>query len=156
MPLLMTFSPGMVNNIKSKGKNNMATEIYLGIPPQHVVDWIESHSEPVPATHADTWYKYAGDTEWRTVSISGEIIGDYIEEEDDGTPTTQIPDVENVVALEIGTDVTRIGDYAFKYCTNLTSVTIGNSVTSIGVCAFAYCNGLASVTIPNGVTNIEG
>lgn len=25
--------------------------------------------------HADTWYKYAGDTEWRTVSISGAIEG---------------------------------------------------------------------------------
>ena len=33
--------------------------------------------------HADTWYKYEGDTEWRTVSISGTISGD----EDEGTPT---------------------------------------------------------------------
>ena len=23
--------------------------------------------------HADTWYKYANDTEWRTVSITGAI-----------------------------------------------------------------------------------
>ena len=27
-----------------------------------------------PAYHADTWYKYEGDTEWRTVNITGEIV----------------------------------------------------------------------------------
>ena len=37
-----------------------------------------------PAYHADTWYKYAGDTEWRTVSITGEIGGGTEEH----TPTT--------------------------------------------------------------------
>ena len=25
----------------------MATEIYLGNPPQHVIDWIREHSKPV-------------------------------------------------------------------------------------------------------------
>lgn len=25
----------------------MATEIYLGNPPQHVIDWIKAHSKPV-------------------------------------------------------------------------------------------------------------
>ena len=35
-----------------------------------------------PASHTDTWYKYAGDTEWRTVSIQGAIVGS------DETPTT--------------------------------------------------------------------
>ena len=28
-----------------------------------------------PTYHADTWYKYAGDTEWRTISITGTISG---------------------------------------------------------------------------------
>ena len=31
---------------------------------------------PEPTYHADTWYKYDGDTEWRAVSITGEIYGD--------------------------------------------------------------------------------
>ena len=35
-----------------------------------------------PAYHADTWYKYANDTEWRTISITGEISGSG------STPTT--------------------------------------------------------------------
>jgi hypothetical protein len=37
-----------------------------------------------PAYHADTWYKYANDTEWRTVSITGTISGSI----ENNTPTT--------------------------------------------------------------------
>ncbi len=98
--------------------------------------------------HADTWYKYASDADWRTVSISGAISGG------DGTPTTQIPNVENVVALEIGTGVTSIGKSAFENCSGLQRVTIGDGVNSIGDSAFFGCNGLESVTIPESVTSI--
>lgn len=51
-------------------------------------------------------------------------------------------------------NVTRIGDYAFSFCSGLTSITIGNSVTNIGEWAFGYCSGLKSITIGNSVTNI--
>ena len=54
-----------------------------------------------------------------------------------------------------GKPVTRIGNYAFSYCSGLTSVTIPPSVTSIGHQAFCDCSGLTSVTIPNSVTSIE-
>ena len=56
--------------------------------------------------------------------------------------------------VEIGTNVTSIGNYAFENCKSLTIVTIPDSVTSIGDYAFSYCSGLASVTIGNGVTSI--
>ena len=45
--------------------------------------------------------------------------------------------------------VTTIGNYAFKYCSNLTSVTVGDSVTSIGVQAFDCCNNLKNVIFAN-------
>ena len=56
--------------------------------------------------------------------------------------------------IVIPNNVTSIGDYAFRYCINLTSVTIPNNVTSIGNSAFRYCTNLTSVTIPNNVTDI--
>ena len=59
--------------------------------------------------------------------------------------------IRNVV---IKNGVTRIGNYAFKYCKNLTSITIPNSVTSIGEEVCCYCTELKSVTIPNSVTSI--
>jgi hypothetical protein len=50
--------------------------------------------------------------------------------------------------------VTRIGDWSFAYCANLTRVILPNSVTSIGDAAFAACTRLTSVQIPGGVTSI--
>lgn len=49
--------------------------------------------------------------------------------------------------------VTRIGDYAFYGCANLTSITIPNTVQSIGFAAF-YCCSFSSIEIPNSVTTI--
>ena len=57
-------------------------------------------------------------------------------------------------AVEIGKNVTSIGDYAFNYCYSLASVVIPQGVTSIGNAAFNYCYSLASVVIPNSVTSI--
>lgn len=56
---------------------------------------------------------------------------------------------------DIPETVKKIGNRAFRHCSDLTNVTIPNSVTSIGEYAFAYCYDLSSVTIPNSVTTIE-
>ena len=59
-----------------------------------------------------------------------------------------------VTNLVIPNGVTKIGSYAFWYCSGLTSITIPNSVTNIGSSAFNGCSGLTSITIPNSVTTI--
>ena len=59
-----------------------------------------------------------------------------------------------VTDLVIPNGVTSIGDYAFRYYSNLTSVTIPAGVTNIGECAFYKCSNLTSITIPAGVKNI--
>ena len=46
-------------------------------------------------------------------------------------------------AVEIGKNVTSIGNYAFQYCASLASIVIPQGVTSIGSCAFQYCCGMA-------------
>lgn len=54
----------------------------------------------------------------------------------------------------IGDGVKNIGDSAFRFCTNLTDVTIGNSVESIGAFSFCGCYELKNVTIGSMVTSI--
>lgn len=56
--------------------------------------------------------------------------------------------------IKCASDITSIGDLAFKGCTTLTSVAIPNNVTRIGEFAFESCDGLSSVIIPNSVTSI--
>ena len=107
-----------------------------------------------PATHEETWYKYAGDTEWRT-----KMLGGTIQLTEDGEPTGQIENPYNIVAIEIGTGtqanpVTSIGYGAFVGCSGLTSVAISSSVTYISDYAFRVCSSLTSVTIPDLVTYI--
>lgn len=61
--------------------------------------------------------------------------------------------LKNLVVPE-GT--TRIGQYAFQYCSNLASVSIPASVTRIGYNAFYDCDDLRSVTIHgNGETTLD-
>ena len=50
--------------------------------------------------------------------------------------------------------VTRIGDWAFNFCSGLTSVTLPDGLKSIGEAAFSECSGMTSVNIPAGVTSI--
>ncbi|MBR1878660.1 MAG: leucine-rich repeat domain-containing protein [Paludibacteraceae bacterium] len=60
----------------------------------------------------------------------------------------------SITSIEIGSNVTGIGNYAFSYCTNVTSVTIPDGVTNIAMYAFQGCPNLTSINIPDGVTSI--
>jgi len=62
----------------------------------------------------------------------------------------------NLSSVTIPGSVTSIGGHAFYECTNLSSVTILDGVKSIGEYAFARCSNLSSVTIPGSVTSIAG
>ena len=53
-----------------------------------------------------------------------------------------------------GKTVTKIDNYAFEYCADMTSIIIPNTVTSIGDYAFYGCKGLTSIVIPDSVTKI--
>jgi len=50
--------------------------------------------------------------------------------------------------------VTRIEDYAFRSCQNLTGISIPHGVTQIGLNAFEGCRGLQEITVPAGVSQI--
>lgn len=140
------------------------------LDPLQNVDKCGFNVEYIDASYPETRVTYA-DGSVSSFNIAGEISGSS------STPTTQIPNLSNVVEINIGTDVTSIGQYAFYNCSSLTSVmihdsvtnigrnaftnsglmslTIPDSVTSIGRAIFSGCHGLTSVTIGNGVTIIE-
>ncbi len=81
---------------------------------------------------------------------------------------------ESITSVEIGNNVTSIGDYTFASCNNLESITtsnnvkkgassvalraaslkLPNSITSIGIYAFSDCTSLKNVILPNSVTSI--
>ena len=61
---------------------------------------------------------------------------------------------DQIKSVEIGEDITVIGDYAFSGCEKLTSITIPSSVQTIGSYAFNSCISLESITIPENVTSI--
>ena len=96
---------------------------------------------PKPANN-EIWYTATAKVEpYRTNVFGANIVSNEWNE------TTG----EGVITFD--SEVTKIGNRAFYYCSDLTSVTIPNSVTEIGESAFEYCR-ITSVTIPNNVTTI--
>lgn len=53
-----------------------------------------------------------------------------------------------IKTVVLSNNVTSIGAYAFRGCSELTSITIPDSVTSIGSSAFYGCSSLESITLP--------
>ena len=66
-----------------------------------------------------------------------------------------ITNLENVVAVDIGTNVTSVQRSAFEYCTNLTSIKVPSTVTQFGLYTFRGTN-LNSVVVPSSFTTIAG
>lgn len=56
--------------------------------------------------------------------------------------------------IVVADGVTKIGEKAFYFCSELTKITIPDSVTCIADEAFANCGKLQSVSIPDNVTSI--
>lgn len=66
-----------------------------------------------------------------------------------------IPNINNVVEVDIGEKVTDIGNKAFMECSNLKAINIPGNVVEIGWAAFDSCTSLSSVNIAEGVKNIK-
>ena len=83
-----------------------------------------------------------------TVSGRGEMF-DY--DEDNRSP---FYDSEDIISLVVKSGVSRIGSYAFNYCTYLESVEISNTVSSIGASAFEFCYGMKEIKLGSGISSI--
>ena len=95
--------------------------------------------------------KLSRDTNTLTISGTGEMMsfGSSSREAWFGADCENF--IQNVIVEE---GVTRIGNYAFKGCTNLQTITMPNSLTQIGSYAFSECSGLNNIVIPEKVTTI--
>lgn len=132
----------------------MATNIFLGNPPENIKQFIIENYAPqntlTKITFADGTieeYNIQGELTRNKLSELGiVIISEY---------TTELDQWEHggPIKVEIGNSVTSITQNAFAYCGTLENVTIPNSVTHINELAFYYCN-LTDIIIPNSVTHI--
>jgi hypothetical protein len=59
------------------------------------------------------------------------------------------------IKFQFSDSVTKIGNGAFRYCSNLKNVTIPKSVISIGEYVFADCTGLEKVVVEDGTKSID-
>lgn len=61
----------------------------------------------------------------------------------------------NIKSIEIPNTVTKIADYAFYGCQDLTDIKLPNSIQAIGKLAFYYCMSLKSITLSNSLKIID-
>ncbi len=58
-------------------------------------------------------------------------------------------------SIIIPSNLSSIGDYAFRNCESLSSISIPQNITTIGVGAFYGCTSLSAITLPKSITRIE-
>lgn len=101
------------------------------------------------------WILDMGNITW-TLDASGKLTVSGSGPIPDFANVSEVPwDPANVRSVSLGTEITRIGSYAFADCVNLTSITIPDNIQGIGSSAFRGCTSLEGVTLPEGITEIE-
>ena len=111
---------------------------------------IPSESATSGTCGSDLIWEY--DSTIRTLTISGS--GSMTNYSYDTLPPWWQYLREDITAVVLESGITRIGDFAFIGCSNLTSIEIPDSVTAIGDSAFQACGSLTSIQLPDGVARI--
>ena len=104
--------------------------------------------------------KYGPNLTWtldstRTLTISG--TGQMEDYSHNGQPWVNYRSSGSgldIMRVVISDGVTRIGNYAFQFCSYMDSIILPANVTSIGNDAFWGCHDLTNITIPNSVISI--
>jgi hypothetical protein len=96
-------------------------------------------------------YSFVKDT--HTLTITGKGMIDNYSLDRYCTPWTSYRDL--IHQVEIGNEITSIGDAAFKGCYNMTSISTPSSMQAFGQATFEGCSSLLYVDIPNGQTTLD-
>lgn len=62
---------------------------------------------------------------------------------------------KNLASIIIPNGVTKIGSFAFQYCTSLQTIVLSNELLTLGESAFYSCSSLSSINIPKKVCTIQ-
>jgi hypothetical protein len=90
-----------------------------------------------------------------TMGISGDAAsGGLLRFSASSNPLNQAY-VNTLQKVELGEQVVRLGDYAFKNCYSLEKIKIPNSVASMGKNVFDSCYSLKEVAVPESLTAIS-
>ena len=90
---------------------------------------------------------------WGAKCVNGYIDDDIVYTDRNKTKVAGCPSSCEKAAIVLPNSVKEIGDYAFFDCANLQAINVGTSLTTIGEFAFWY-SGLAAISLPNTVTSI--
>lgn len=115
------------------------------------VQWTSNHEYAEPGEYVIT---LTVDGEMGFDGISGANGGANILRYGSSSDGRNVAYTNAIRKVEIGSEVTSIGNYAFFNCYSLTSITIPESITSIGNNAFQSCYSLTSIIIPESATSI--
>lgn len=109
---------------------------------------------PDPTKNEVVYKAPPADETKKTITIPDKIIVDGKE-----MPVVKIDpgafrNNENVKSINVGKNITVIGNGAFEGASNLTKITLGKNVETIGDGAFKDCSKLTAITIPSKTTEI--
>lgn len=85
-----------------------------------------------------------------TLSGSGDMKN-YAKEED--VPWYEYRD--SILTVDVGSNITSIGNYAFCHCENMTSADLPSSLKVIGYQSFEFCYSLETIKIGKNVNDID-
>ncbi len=147
------------SNIPTLAIESISAVIDLSAPPEPTPG-DSSGVVPEPGEdESDYTYSVLDDGTIEITGYSGNGGNVAIPAEIDGKSVTRIGEsafsfCSNLTSIELPDSVTSIGSEAFNYCENLINVTLSDSLISIGNDAFFNCKSLSGVKIPGSVTSI--
>lgn len=76
-----------------------------------------------------------------------------------GLPVVAVSDAAfsgdlNIKSVSVSNTITRIDNYAFRFCSSLERVSLGENVESLGEYTFSGCTALKEILMPNSLTHV--
>ena len=119
---------------------------------------IQEATEPEYRDEQGIGYNTLEDGSLTTIAAKKTITSAKVSAEYEGKKVTTIGKstfkMADVVTVEIEKGITKIDDYAFAFCRNLTEIEIPEGVTVVGTNAFSGCTKLKKITLPSTLEEI--